>query len=150
MKQLLSLATIFAFTAPFANAVTDGWTSDFDAAKVQAKKEGKVLLVEFTGSDWCPPCKKLHEEVFSKPEFVSAAGKDFILVELDFPRTKKIDAELKKQNEKLAKDYKIRGFPSVLLMDANGKVFKKVGYQAGGVKPYLAMIQKSLEAKKFR
>ena len=149
MRQFLNIAAILTVTSALASAATKGWTSDFEAAKAQAKKEGKALLVEFTGSDWCPPCKKLHKEVFSQSDFVKKASEDFVLVELDFPRKTKIDAKLKEQNEKLAEKYKVRGFPTVLLMDANGKVFKQAGYQAGGVKPYLAMIDKSLKAKKF-
>lgn len=150
MRQLLNITAILSITTVLASAATKGWTTDFEAAKAQAKKEGKALLVEFTGSDWCPPCKKLHKEVFSKSSFVKSASQDFVLVELDFPQKKKLAADLKKQNEDLAKTYKVRGFPTVLLMDSNGKVFKKTSYQAGGVKPYLALIQKSLKAKDFR
>lgn len=150
MRQLLNITAILSITTVLASAATKGWTTDFEAAKAQAKKEGKALLVEFTGSDWCPPCKKLHKEVFSKSSFVKSASQDFVLVELDFPQKKKLDADLKKQNEDLAKKYKVRGFPTVLLMDSNGRVFKKMSYQAGGVKPYLTMIQKSLKAKDFR
>ena len=137
-------------TTAIAAATTEGWTTNFEAAQIQAKKEKKALLVDFTGSDWCPPCKKLHQEVFSKPSFIKEAQKNFILVELDFPRKVKISHDLKKQNESLAKKYKVRGFPTVLLMDANGKVFKTASYQAGGVTPYLEMIHRSLKAKKFR
>lgn len=150
MKTFLNIAAILTMTASIATATTKGWISDFEAAKEQAKKENKALLVDFTGSDWCPPCKKLHQEIFSKSSFIKGAQKDFVLVELDFPRKAKISDKLKKQNEKLAKKYKVRGFPTVLLMDANGKVFKTTSYQVGGVAPYLEMIQKSLKAKKFR
>ena len=111
MKRLLNVAALLALTGALASAAPKGWTSDFEAAKAQAQKEGKALLVEFTGSDWCPPCKKLHKEVFSKSDFIKKASKDFVLVKLDFPRTQKIDDSLKKQNERLAKEYKIRGFP---------------------------------------
>lgn len=150
MRHFLNIAAILSVTTALATATTKGWTTDFEAAKAQAKKKGKSLLVDFTGSDWCAPCKKLHKEVFSKSSFIKEASKDFILVELDFPRKTKFSAELKAKNEKLAKKYKVRGFPSVLLMDSKGKVFKSTTYQAGGVKPYLAMIQTSLKAKKFR
>lgn len=45
------------------------WQTDFHAAKDKAKADNKLLLVDFTGSDWCPWCKKLHEEVFEKDAF---------------------------------------------------------------------------------
>lgn len=150
MRHFLNIAAILSATTALATATTKGWTTDFEAAKARANKEGKSLLVDFTGSDWCPPCKKLYSEIFSKSSFIKEASKDFILVELDFPRKTKISDELKEKNEKLAKKYKVRGFPTVLLMDSKGKVFKTTTYQAGGVKPYLAMIQTSLKAKKFR
>lgn len=150
MRRLLNVAAVLTLTGALASAAPKGWTTDFEAAKAQAQKEGKALLVEFTGSDWCPPCKKLHKEVFSKSDFIRKARKDFVLVKLDFPRTQKIDDSLKKQNERLAKEYKIRGFPTVLLMDSKGKVFKKSGYQPGGSKAYLDLIQTSLKAKDFR
>lgn len=121
--------------------------TDFAAAKEKAAKENKALLVEFTGSDWCPPCISLNKEVFSKDEFLKAAQKDFVLVSLDFPKRKKLSPELVKQNETLAKKYGVQGFPTILFMNAKGKVFKQAGYQPGGVKPYLNLLESALEVK---
>ena len=84
--------------------------------------EKKPLLVEFTGSDWCPPCIAMRKNVFSKKEFLDAAGKKFILVELDFPKG---DKELKEKNDPYAEKYKIEGFPTVILFDSAGKEFDR-------------------------
>ncbi|MGJ8697463.1 MAG: thioredoxin family protein [Verrucomicrobiaceae bacterium] len=151
MRPFTTIATILLATVSLAGATVKGWTTDFEAAKAQAKKEGKSILVDFTGSDWCPPCKQLHEKVFSKSEFIKAAKKDFVLVELDYPRKKELDPKLKEQNDELAKKYKIRGFPTILLMDAEGKVFKRaMGNHPFEVKPFLDMLKTSLKAKSFR
>ncbi|KAB2642874.1 MAG: thioredoxin fold domain-containing protein [Verrucomicrobia bacterium] len=99
-----------------------GWVADLDQALAQAKAEHKAVLVEFTGSDWCPPCKMMRAGVFSKPEFVAAASKKFILVEIDMP---KADAELTKKNQPTVEKYKIDGFPTVLLLEASGREFSR-------------------------
>ena len=74
------------------------WQTDLPAAQAQAKKEGKKIVMDFTGSDWCPWCIKLHKEVFSTPEFTEYAKKNLVLVIVDFPRSKEQSAELKKAN----------------------------------------------------
>jgi thioredoxin-related protein/Tfp pilus assembly protein PilF len=113
------------------------WVTDFEAAKAKAKAEKKLLLVDFTGSDWCGWCIRLRNEVFEKEEFIKNAPKQFVLVELDFPREKELPEKLKVQNEKLAGLYKVRGFPTVLMMDAEGEVIARTGYRPGGAEEYL-------------
>nr|MCU0781790.1 thioredoxin family protein [Akkermansiaceae bacterium] len=92
-----------------------GWTADLDKALAQAKKENKLVLVEFTGSDWCPPCMFMREKVFSKKEFVAKASEKFVLVEIDMPRG---DQETAKKNEPTVRKFKVRGFPTIVLLDA--------------------------------
>ncbi len=115
----------------------DGWLTDFEAAKKKAKTEGKDLLIDFTGSDWCGFCIKLHKQVFSKPEFKSAAPKHFVLVELDFPKRKVLDAKLRKQNQALKRTFAVSGYPTVYLTDADGRPYARTGYRPNGVKEYL-------------
>ena len=120
----LALFTIgvASLAAPaFANTL-EGWSTDLDKALAEAKAGKKSVLVEFTGSDWCPPCIAMRKNVFSKKEFVQAASKNFILVELDFP---KADKALAEKNQPLAEKYKIEGFPTVILLDADGKEFNR-------------------------
>ena len=111
-----------AMVSPAFSKELAGWSTDFEKAFAQAKKERKAVLVEFTGSDWCQPCIIMRKNVFSKKEFVDAARKNFILVELDFPNG---DKDLKKKNEPYAEKYKIDGFPTVILFDADGKEFTR-------------------------
>ncbi len=126
MKAVTWLASVTigvaALTASAFASTLEGWTDDLDKALEKAKTEKKSVLIEFTGSDWCPPCIAMRKNVFSKKEFVEAASKDFILVELDFPKG---DPDLKKRNEPLAKKYKIEGYPTVILLDSDGKEFTR-------------------------
>jgi thiol:disulfide interchange protein len=126
MKAITYLAaftvgTVAMVSSAFSNEL-EGWSTDLDKAFAQAKKEKKSVLVEFTGSDWCPPCIAMRKNVFSKKEFVDAASKKFILVELDFPNK---DKALKEKNQPYAEKYKIEGFPTVILFDSEGKEFNR-------------------------
>ena len=123
------------------------WMTDFEAAKAKAKAEGKPMLVDFTGSDWCGWCIRLDKEVFSKPAFKDYAAENLILVEIDFPRRKEQSAELKAQNEALAEKYGIRGFPTILIMDAEGEVIERTGYRRGGPGKYVDHLKGILAAK---
>lgn len=128
----------------FANTL-EGWSTDLDAAFKEAKEKDKPVLVEFTGSDWCPPCIAMRKNVFSKKEFVDKASEDFILVELDFPKN---DQDLKKKNQPYAEKYKIEGFPTVILFDAEGKEFTRFfASQYPTTEKFLAHLEKSLENK---
>lgn len=126
MKSITYLAAFalstIAVTGSAAAKDLPGWTGNLDQALATAKKDGKSVLVEFTGSDWCPPCMMMRKEVFSKKEFVEAAARKFILVEIDFPNA---DPALKKKHEPLAVKYKIDGFPTVILLTAAGKEFDR-------------------------
>lgn len=143
LPRLLTLATLLAvFSSPLP-AVYDGWMTDLDAAKAKAAKEGRKLLIDFTGSTWCPPCKALHAEVLTTPEF-AAFSKDFVLVALDFPPMSGRTPEKIAADPALAKlmalktAYGVPGFPTVLLYDASGKqLAKEVGY-GGGPAAWLA------------
>lgn len=125
-----------------ATSTPDGWTDDFEAAKAQAEKEGKLLLVDFSGSDWCGWCKKLDREVFAQPEFLKGVKKDFVLVMVDSPKDKALLSEkAAKQNPELVKKYGISGYPTVLIMDAAGEVLEKTGYRDGGAKAYVKYLK---------
>ncbi|MGO9111836.1 MAG: thioredoxin fold domain-containing protein [Thermoguttaceae bacterium] len=133
----LSAALAFGAFARTGCAADGLWQTDFKAAQAKAKEEKKYLLVDFTGSDWCVWCTRLHNEVFDKEPFKAEAPKQFVLVELDFPHEKEQSDDLKKQNKELSEKYNIEGFPTVLLMDTEGQVIARTGYRAGGVEGYL-------------
>ena len=115
------------------------WIADFDEAVKVAKDEGKDLLVDFTGSDWCIWCIRLHDEVFVKSEFTDAAPKSYVLVALDFPQDEAVKAKVPNptRNDELKKKYGVRGFPTVLLIEPDGDVYGRTGYQKGGAPGYV-------------
>ena len=129
-------------TAAGGGAAKSGWLTNFAKAQEEAKSGQKLLLMDFTGSDWCGWCIMLDKEVFSKPEFKEYATKNLILLELDFPRRKQLPAETQAQNERLATQYRIQGFPTVIVLDSSGKPLGALGYQAGGAPAFIAQLEK--------
>jgi protein disulfide-isomerase len=121
------------------------WLTDFNAAQAKARAENKPLLVDFTGSDWCPPCILLEKQVFSQSEFAEYAAKNVVLVKIDFPRRKPLPAAEQAKNEALARQYDIRGFPTVLVMDAAGTVKGQLGYMVAGPGRFTAKIDEILK-----
>ena len=147
IKGLFAAAAAICAGAASATSTPAGWVDDFEAAKKQASAEGKLLLVDFSGSDWCGWCKKLDKEVFSKPEFLKGVKKDFVLVMIDSPRDKSLLSEnAARQNPELQRQYKISGYPTVLVMDADGEVLERTGYRDGGSKKYVKYL---LDVKKY-
>lgn len=136
MRTLLAPIVALGLCLP-AVAGGDGWETGFAAAKAKAKKEGKDLLLNFTGSDWCIWCHRLHDEVFAKEHFEKEATKYFVLVELDFPREKKLPEETVEQNRKLQELFEIEGFPTIVLTDAEGRAYARTGYRPGGAEKYV-------------
>lgn len=122
----------------------DGWLTDLEEAKKVAAKDKKAILLDFTGSDWCGWCIRLREEVFDKPEF-KEASKDFVLVELDFPRRKQLPEAEKARNEALAKKFNVRGYPTILLLTSEGEPFAQTGYEQGGPVKYVASLREMLK-----
>ena len=147
MKKMFVL--FFAMCVGFSvMASGDQWLTDMGKAMKLAEKTGKPILVDFSGSDWCGWCMKLDREVFAKKAFKEFAKKELILVLLDFPNRKFMTAEQKKHNQKWAKKYKVRGYPTVLLLDAKGKVLLRTGYEAGGPANYIKMLKAKFPTKK--
>ena len=133
MKKII-LATVAALAVFTASA--GEWLTDLPKAQAQAKKENKLVLLDFTGSDWCGWCIKLKNEVFDTKEFKDYADKNLVLVEVDFPRKKQLSPEQKKANNALQKQYGIQGYPTVIVLDGDGKKVGKLGYMKGGPKAF--------------
>lgn len=138
-KTLLALG----LSAVSAFAGGAGWSPNFADSKKQAASEKKDLLVDFTGSDWCSWCIKLNKEVFDHDEFREGVKNSFVLVELDYPNDKsRLTPEILKQNDELKTVYPIKGFPTILLCDADGKPYAATGYQPDGPVKYVEQLNK--------
>lgn len=141
MKKLL-LALLTVATVLHARAEGSLWQTDAVKAQAQAKTDKKLVLLDFTGSDWCGWCIKLNKEVFSQTEFTDYAKKNLVLVEVDFPRKKQLSADQKKANADLAKKYDIKGYPTIIVLNGEGKKVGELGYQPGGPKAFIAELDK--------
>ena len=134
-------ASIF-FSGQVARAES-GWLNDYKKAQEEAKAGNKILLLNFTGSDWCGWCIKFDRDVLSRPQFKEYARNNLVLVELDFPRVKTQSAELQKQNRQLAQQYEVVGFPTIIALNSDGqKLWEYDGYFAGGPEAFIAELEK--------
>lgn len=141
MKKLsLCLLTCFAM---YQLRAAEIWLTDLPKAQAQAKAENKMLLVDFTGSDWCPPCIALKKSVFSSPEFAAFAKTNLVLVEVDFPKHKKLNPAQKKANEALSEKYTVEAFPTVIVFDSKGKqLLRDSGYDGSSGKAFVTKLQR--------
>ena len=131
MLLLFGLMVWCGGATPRAEA-SDEWLTSYDKAVEEATATGKLILADFSGSDWCGWCIKLKNEVFDKSEFKKWAKENVVLLEVDFPRRTPQPTELKQQNQQLMQKYGIRGFPTVLFLQADGSVAGRMGYLSGG------------------
>lgn len=118
------------------------WSEDYKASLTKAKADDKMILLDFTGSDWCGWCMKIDKEIFSQAEFKDYAKKNLELVELDFPKKRELSAKVKAQNEKLAKEYGIRGFPTIIVLNSKGDKVGELGYMEGGPQAFIDELEK--------
>jgi protein disulfide-isomerase len=139
-KLILGLTTALALFSATAAEIT--WLTDATKAQAQAKAEKKLVMLDFTGSDWCGWCIKLHKEVFSQPEFVEYAKTNIVAVEVDFPSKKQLSTQQKSANDALAKKYGIQGYPTLIILDGDGKQVAQMGYVKGGAKAFIAEFEK--------
>ena len=125
-----TLAALVPMVVMAASAVAaEGWMTDFPAALKKAKAEDKLVLVDFTGSDWCSACILLRRNVLDNADFRDYAADKFVMMEVDLPQRRKLAPELQKQNEAVAKRYGIAAFPTILVLNPQGEVLG--GFQEG-------------------
>jgi protein disulfide-isomerase len=146
--------TFFRYLLPFLAlgltlaAAAGPWQTDLEQAKQQAARENKPLLVDFTGSTWCPPCQALDAEVLNTDAFASWS-RNYILVKLDFPPARERTEEKVRSNPELQQlmrlkdEYSVRGFPTVIIVEPNGNERARVvGYSRGqGPAAYLRQLK---------
>jgi thioredoxin-related protein len=140
-RTVLAVAVVAGFFAAAAGA-EPSWSTDYKRSQQEAKTNHKLLLLNFTGSDWCGWCIRLQNEVFSKPEFADYAAKNLVLVELDFPSRKQLSDTIRQQNGEMAERYQIQGFPTIIVLNADGQKVGELGYIPGGPSAFIAELEK--------
>src|ERR1041384_2972358 len=147
MKKI-AVGLLGCLTLLQVQATEPQWLTDLAKAQAKAKTENKMVLLDFTGSDWCGWCIKFDKEVLATKEFKDYAAKNLVLVQLDFPNKKPQSDELKKANAALQKKYDVNGYPTFVVLDKDGKeVGRQVGYLKGGPEAFIAKLNES-KAKK--
>jgi thioredoxin-related protein len=136
------LAIAAAALAVSSVRAESNWLTDFHRAQEEAKAGHKLLLINFTGSDWCGWCKRLDAEVFSKQEFADYAKQNLVLMTADFPRAKPLSSDVRQQNATLAQKFGIEGFPTIVLLNGDGKVVGALGYTPGGPSAFIEELKK--------
>ena len=152
MKQFLLLIIIALSQTKNAQSVDLNWHTDLSKAVSISINEKKPIMLFFTGSDWCGWCIRLKKEVFNNEKFKVWSDDNIILVELDFPRRKKIEPNILNQNRELARIFGVSGYPTCWLVEPqileNRKVnfmkLGKLGYVAGGTDKWISVAEKFL------
>ena len=139
MKLFISF-TIFLFS--FSTAIAQDWNTNIDKSLKLASKENKNIILVFSGSDWCAPCKKIDSDILQSEEFISYASENWILLKADFPKKKKnrLSKEQQDHNDMLADKYK-GTFPLIVVLDSNGKTLKRIGYERHTPKEYIDFLK---------
>lgn len=136
-----------ATSSPKSNVSIDDWHLSWPNARTVSQQQKRILLALFTGSDWCPWCVKLEEEILSTEAFRSYARENLILFKADFLQKPPVGGDpWKQQNEMLASTYQINGYPSILLLSPSGTVLGRLGYTKGGAKAFLQQLASALQS----
>lgn len=152
MKHILLLIIIVITQSKNAQIVELNWHTDLSKAVSISINEKKPIMLFFTGSDWCGWCMRLKKEVFNHEKFKVWTNENIILVELDFPRRKKLEPNLLNQNRELARIFGVSSYPTCWLVKPqileNSKVnflkLGKLGYVAGGTDKWISVAEKFL------
>lgn len=143
MKRALVLVVLaIALAVPaFAEYPPKGWNADIKDAIAEAEADDKILILNFTGSDWCGWCMKLSEEVFDTREFKNWADDNAVRVFLDFPSGIDLPNETIQQNQLLQQYFRVRGYPTIMVLDSDLTPLLQTGYRAGGAGEYIRHIE---------
>ncbi len=131
-------------------AQAENRNEDFEKASSEAKTSGKYLLLNFSGSDWCPWCIKLEKEVLSNEAFKTFAKEKLVYVLIDFPSKKYQSKKRKEENGKLMEKFKVRGFPTIIILSPDGDFVGTTGYRRGGAERYVAHLKETIDKHKMK
>lgn len=149
MKRALYTYMCCGVAAMVSTAVAaNEWLTDYEAAVQQAEADGKYILMDFTGSDWCSVCVRLRRSVLEQADFAAEARLRCVFLEVDLPQRKAMDAKLRAANEALCKRYRVDAFPTIMIINSRGEVLGGFAGDVGGVKNALACLDAAAEVEK--
>jgi thioredoxin-related protein len=149
MRRLFVLLALCAVCQTLRSENVE-WFTDAEAAQAKAKEENKLVLLDFTGSDWCIWCQRLKRNVFDDPEFAKYAKSNLVLVEVDFPQHKTIPEAQQQANARLDKTYGINSYPTIIVLGADGKQVARMGYVFGGASSFIRKLEKKVARAKAK
>ena len=148
MKKLILLLILPLFMVAQSEksvVIKSTWLTNYDDALSKAEKEDKNVLVYFTGSDWCAPCKKLKKDLFETTTFQDISG-DYVMLYIDIPMNRDlISAEQLKHNKEVATKYnRKKAVPLLAILNAKGKKLDAYsGYNMNGeIQHHLDLLKK--------
>ena len=158
IKTALVVCFIFTFLDQTAaqtyegSEISSGWVESLEQAVSESDSTGKPIMFVFSGSDWCSYCQRLEQEVLQTPEFESWSSQNVIKVMVDFPQYHNLSASIARQNQNLKNHFasQLRGYPTVLLVQADGTVLGRSGYVAGGPMPWISKVDPIVRRSQHR
>jgi tetratricopeptide (TPR) repeat protein len=92
------------------------WVPKLDQALRLAEDQKKLVVVDVTAS-WCPPCRKMDQEVYPNPEFIEFSKKQVFM---------RLDADDDPEGRKVAARYDVRSYPTLLVLNARGEEIQRL------------------------
>lgn len=135
---------------PLTTAESLTWHTNLEKAIARAQKDHKDIYLEFTGTDWCPGCIHLKNTVQATMDFRDRARSNYICVLIDFPRKTKLPEQQAAYNENIRSLYNITSFPTVLLLDEQGRPYATVAGSAQNIEAYLKRLDQAQAIKTAR
>jgi len=125
------------------------WLTDYEKALDVAKNEKKNIMIYFSGSDWCSPCKMLKKDLFQSDEFAKLEN-NYVLLYIDIPRNSDLlsTTQLQHNKELLSKLNKKGVFPLMKILNPKGKELGEyAGYSMNGIIDYhLDLLKKHMKS----
>lgn len=147
---LVSLAfTVILSSFPHAGRSAEAWVTDYSSAVETAKREGKDLLLVFTGTEWIEMCRLFERDILNQPAFMETAGTRFVMVKLDFPPEKALGKPVPQELMLLRDAYRVKGFPTLVMTDPEGRPFGINGYQPIAAAAYAKVVEDTSKAQEI-
>lgn len=146
LRCAVALVACALLAAPAAIA-SDRWLTSYEEALAKAQETGRPVLTIFTGSDWCPHCKTLEQNVLETPTFLSWAEENVVLLMIDLPQNG-ISQSVRSERSQVCIKYGVRTFPSALLVGPEGeKITVKTGYTGQSAATWVAQMADHVPAR---